>query len=262
MCLVVRAFCLVSLVKVGFMTLDPNSSEPPYKQLAALVARRIEVGEYAPGSALPSGAQLAREAGVSRVTVQNALKLLKADGLVVGRQGSGVFVATGSPVEDGFRSQLLALTGARGPVRIDSYGRSLDSLIRWLASGADGVLAGRPSVELRAIVSSEAGDLRLEDLRLQAQSSEAGASSDARRLVAAAEAGGVDRAAAAVVRALTLPEVTFDLALAESSAIVGDEMAVRLDWFDQEWDALREFIDGRMADEAQVGAESEPNFGR
>ncbi|MGU3398485.1 FadR/GntR family transcriptional regulator [Brucellaceae bacterium D45D] len=52
----------------------------------------IQSGAFGPGSKLPSEAQLTAQFGVSRTVVREAIAALRADGLVEGRQGSGVFV--------------------------------------------------------------------------------------------------------------------------------------------------------------------------
>lgn len=50
-------------------------------------------GELQPGDRLPTEQSLCASHGVSRTVVREAIAALKADGLVVARQGSGVFVA-------------------------------------------------------------------------------------------------------------------------------------------------------------------------
>ncbi|HKT01337.1 MAG TPA: GntR family transcriptional regulator [Rugosimonospora sp.] len=69
--------------------------EPPkaqYAQIATELRRRIDSGAYPPGSAFPSEPRLADELGVSRVTVNKAITLLRASGDVKVRRGSGTFV--------------------------------------------------------------------------------------------------------------------------------------------------------------------------
>ena len=50
-----------------------------------------------PGTRLPSEAQLCRDHKVSRTVVREAVAALRADGLVVSRQGAGVFVLKQEP---------------------------------------------------------------------------------------------------------------------------------------------------------------------
>ena len=70
------------------------AAEPrPFRRIAADLREAIESGEYRPGHQLPNGPTLVRRYGVARQTVQSAIDLLRAEGLVIGRQGSGWFVA-------------------------------------------------------------------------------------------------------------------------------------------------------------------------
>jgi DNA-binding GntR family transcriptional regulator len=57
------------------------------------LADRIKRGQYPPGSKLPTYDQLADLYSVSAATIGFVVKRLKDRGLVVGRQGRGVFVA-------------------------------------------------------------------------------------------------------------------------------------------------------------------------
>ena len=57
------------------------------------LAGRIRSGDLAPGARLPTEKDLCAEFGVSRPMVREAVARLKADGLVISRQGAGVFVA-------------------------------------------------------------------------------------------------------------------------------------------------------------------------
>jgi len=66
---------------------------PPHKRIAEDVREAITTGEYRPGHQLPSGNALARRYEVSRQTVHKAIGLLRSEGLVIGRQGAGWFVA-------------------------------------------------------------------------------------------------------------------------------------------------------------------------
>jgi DNA-binding GntR family transcriptional regulator len=65
---------------------------PKYAQVVAEIRRRIESGEYAPGSLLPSEHQLVDAFGVSRPTIVKALASLRQDGWIETQQGKGSFV--------------------------------------------------------------------------------------------------------------------------------------------------------------------------
>src|SRR6266536_5539571 len=74
------------------MSLDPDDPRPPYIQIANAVRAAILTRTFAPGEQLPSGSELAKRYGVARMTVQQAIRLLREEGLVVSRQGSGIYV--------------------------------------------------------------------------------------------------------------------------------------------------------------------------
>jgi DNA-binding GntR family transcriptional regulator len=61
--------------------------------LAEDIAERIRRGEYLPGTKLPPARELAELYAVSLSTAQRVQLILKERGLIVGRQGDGVYVA-------------------------------------------------------------------------------------------------------------------------------------------------------------------------
>lgn len=63
-----------------------------YQEIADDLRARVRAA--APGSLLPSEADLSAEYSASRVTVRRALELVRDDGLIAARQGFGWFVAT------------------------------------------------------------------------------------------------------------------------------------------------------------------------
>src|SRR5690349_8118039 len=65
---------------------------PKYAQVVAEIKRRIEHGDYPPGSLLPSEHQLVADFGVSRPTIVKALSSLRQDGWIDTQQGKGSFV--------------------------------------------------------------------------------------------------------------------------------------------------------------------------
>jgi GntR family transcriptional regulator len=72
------------------VSLEPQRSR--YQQLADRLRASINSGEYLPGSTMPSEAQLAIRYNVSRPTVNNAMTLLRAEGLVRVERGRGTIV--------------------------------------------------------------------------------------------------------------------------------------------------------------------------
>ena len=68
------------------------ADETKYKVVAKSLENDIRAGKYA-GRSLPSEAQLVRQFGVGRKTVQRAILELQHLGLVVRRQGKGTFLS-------------------------------------------------------------------------------------------------------------------------------------------------------------------------
>jgi len=77
----------------GRRTLDPGDLDPLYVQLAAILRDMITSGEIPPRRALPSKRELTQEHGISGKTVDKAMEVLKAEGLIVTVTGRGLFVA-------------------------------------------------------------------------------------------------------------------------------------------------------------------------
>jgi GntR family transcriptional regulator len=72
--------------------IDPDLSTPVYRQVAAIIAERIERGELAPGRPVPSEVALRQEFGVARGTARKAIAALRDAGLVHTVQGKGTYV--------------------------------------------------------------------------------------------------------------------------------------------------------------------------
>ena len=70
-----------------------SSKTPIYDQVKAFVRQRISQGLWKPGDPVPSESALMHQFGVSRMTVNRALRELVSEGLVRRVQGSGTFVA-------------------------------------------------------------------------------------------------------------------------------------------------------------------------
>lgn len=66
---------------------------PAYEQVKAFIKTRISAGTWKPGDPVPSEAALMAQFGISRMTVNRALRELAAEGMVTRVQGSGTRVA-------------------------------------------------------------------------------------------------------------------------------------------------------------------------
>ncbi len=102
-------------------------------RLADRLVAQVEGGSLKPGDRLPTEAQLAASHGVSRSVVREAVHRLKSRGLLVSRQGSGVFVsapAKNRPLE--FDPAVLESVNA--VVHVVEVRRVLESEIAALAA--------------------------------------------------------------------------------------------------------------------------------
>src|SRR5258708_22860722 len=79
------------------MPLQAVDSRRLYRQIADQIAALIEKGEYRTGGRLPPERDLARQLGVSRPSVREALIALEVEGYVEVRVGSGVYVIGPAP---------------------------------------------------------------------------------------------------------------------------------------------------------------------
>jgi len=78
---------------------------PKYAQVVAEIRRRIEGGDYPPGSLLPSEHQLVEDFGVSRPTIVKSLSVLRQDGWIDTQQGRGSFVRGRPALADAERTR-------------------------------------------------------------------------------------------------------------------------------------------------------------
>jgi putative hydrolases of HD superfamily len=72
--------------------IDPADPRQPNVQIAASIRAAILSRELEPGAQLPAGHELAKFFGVSRMTVQTAIRTLREEGFVRSLAGSGVYV--------------------------------------------------------------------------------------------------------------------------------------------------------------------------
>jgi GntR family histidine utilization transcriptional repressor len=75
------------------MSDEASTALPAYEQIKAFVKAQINSGAWRPGDPVPSEAALQQQFGLSRMTVNRAVKELAVEGLVTRVQGSGTVVA-------------------------------------------------------------------------------------------------------------------------------------------------------------------------
>lgn len=75
------------------LSILPNSPVPVYRQIYDGIAAGIISGRISCGTPLPPIRTVAKELGVSVITVRNAWEALEADGLIVTKAGSGCYAA-------------------------------------------------------------------------------------------------------------------------------------------------------------------------
>jgi len=90
-----------------------DESDRPYLRIAAALRERIATGGLRPGERVPSTRQVVRDFGVAMATASRALAVLRDEGLVVTRQGSGTVVRTPDAPPRRARPPVGALTTER-----------------------------------------------------------------------------------------------------------------------------------------------------
>jgi DNA-binding transcriptional regulator YhcF (GntR family) len=124
------------------MALDPEDPRPPYQQVANSLRAAILTRKFSAGDKLPSQAELATHYGVARMTIQQALRILREEGLIVSRAGSGVFVRERTERPVGLRPHVEAAF-EQDDVRIDFAGYTAETLHGVVQEPLDKIRVGR-----------------------------------------------------------------------------------------------------------------------
>ena len=110
-------------------SLARDSAEPLYRQLADHLAAAMASGELAPGQRLPSEPALMARYGIGRVTVRQAIELLRSSGKLTVQRGKGTFVATRV-----VRHDLDGLQGFQDALRLQGI-EPHTTLLAWQPDG-------------------------------------------------------------------------------------------------------------------------------
>lgn len=134
--------------------LDPDDPRPPFQQVANALRAAIRTRKFQPGEQLPSLNDLSKGYGVSMMTVQKAVGVLRDEGLVISRQGKGSYVRQRTERAVGLRPHV-ELAFERDQVTIDFAGFSGETLAGALQEPLDKIRIGRltpESVTLRVLL--------------------------------------------------------------------------------------------------------------
>ncbi len=82
---------------------------PRYLIVIEEIRKKINNGELEPGEQLPSEAELAKELGISRNTLREALRILEEENIIIRKHGVGTFVNR-KPIFQGGIEELFSIT--------------------------------------------------------------------------------------------------------------------------------------------------------
>ena len=80
--------------------IDPIAPLPPYRQIADILRRRIESGQYQPDTRIPTESELIEAFEVARTTARRAIAVLRDEGLIYTVPQRGSYVARQSSVSN------------------------------------------------------------------------------------------------------------------------------------------------------------------
>lgn len=113
--------------------------EPKYVQIANYLREQIRSHVLEPGQAVPSERQIVADWNVSRPTAARVLASLRADGLIVSRQGLGSIVTAEQP-QPGSRQRQVLLRRAQPAVGASARAEILEAGLAIAPSGVCAVL--------------------------------------------------------------------------------------------------------------------------
>ncbi|MEV4119474.1 winged helix-turn-helix domain-containing protein [Micromonospora sp. NPDC049645] len=176
--------------------LDPDDPKQASQQIANKLRAAILTRRLAPGDKLPSQPDLAARYGVARETVKRALELLRAERLIISRQGSGAFVRAQTQRAVELRPHIEAAF-ERPYVTIDFAGFSGETLRDALAEALDKVRVGRlapETIAVRVLISDMAAPMALPALA-ETQADDPAVRERAERITRRAADGIIDQVA-------------------------------------------------------------------
>lgn len=146
--------------------LNPASPLPLYHQLAERLRAEISAGTWAPGQRLPSEPELARQFGIGRPTVRQALEVLVRRGMAERRRGSGTFVSATSGRVDLFTLSGTVSSFRSGGLDLRTELLTAAKLSEIPSADLQNPFAGRTAVTFRRLGTLDQAPVLLEDLWL------------------------------------------------------------------------------------------------
>ncbi|MBE2267589.1 MAG: GntR family transcriptional regulator [Anaerolinea sp.] len=149
--------------------IDVNSPTPLYEQIKDLLLQGIQKGDYKPGDRIPSERDLSVRFGVSRLTVNKALKELERAGVLIAQVGKGTFISA-----EIVQQQLEHLTGFTEEMRSRGHSASSRVLSATYIFAPDdaarllNVLPGTRLIQLQRVRLAEEQPIALETANLPA----------------------------------------------------------------------------------------------
>ncbi|HEV2128286.1 MAG TPA: GntR family transcriptional regulator [Thermomicrobiales bacterium] len=167
----------------GANKLNRHSPVPLYYQLVEHIRKSVRIGQLGTNAKLPAERDIAEQAGVSRMTVRQALTFLEREGVLVARPGVGTFVAAPKLTYDalhlvGFAEETMRHGGAvassvielgigapPAPIQVAlrlSRGETAVKIVRLRAAGDDPLL-----LETSYLPADRCAGIEQEDLESQ-----------------------------------------------------------------------------------------------
>ncbi|HWZ87066.1 MAG TPA: GntR family transcriptional regulator [Thermoanaerobaculia bacterium] len=117
------------------LRIDPSDAAPIWSQIEEGLRRLVASGAIAPGAAVPSVRDLARELRINPATVAKAYQRLTEAGILTVRRGDGTYVADAPPaMSRAERSRVLRESAARFASLAATLGVSQDEAAEALAA--------------------------------------------------------------------------------------------------------------------------------
>ncbi len=149
------------------MPLNPQSPIPLYRQLADRLADAIREGRFGTGSRIPSEHTLARDYGLGRPTVRQAVEVLVRKGLLTRRRGSGTYVCEARQEVDLFSMDGTGASFQKTGADVEAIVISAPSLAA-VPPQADNPFAGGRALRLERLTRSAGIPVLLEEIYMDA----------------------------------------------------------------------------------------------